>query len=86
MNFQVADMISNTGLSLHSLEKERSLEKKFTFTESLQPSKHKPEHWQNLGFGYKARTKTLEALSREIKGTITENCSEKTAVLFTSLV
>ena len=32
MNLQVADMISNRGIALHSLEKE------FTFTESLQPS------------------------------------------------
>ena len=38
MNVQVADMISNTGISLHCLEKE------FMFTESLQPSKHKPEY------------------------------------------
>ena len=49
MNLQVADMISNTGIALHSLEKE------FIFTVSLQPSKRKPEYWQNLGSS-KART------------------------------
>ena len=68
-----ADMISNTGIALHSQEEE------FTFTESLQPSKCKPEYWQNLESS-KARTKTQEALSREIIGTIIENCSEKTAI------
>ena len=38
MNIQLADMTSNTGISLHSLEKE------FTYQESLQPSKSKPEY------------------------------------------
>ena len=75
MNLQVADMISNTGIALHSLEKE------FIFSVSLQPSERKPEYWQNLGSS-KARTKTQEALSREIIGTTIENCSEKTAIAF----
>ena len=76
MNLQVADMISNTGIALHSQEKE------FTFQESLQPSKSKPEYCQNLESS-KARTKTQEALSREIIGAIIENCSEKTTIVFT---
>ncbi|MEW8545279.1 MAG: reverse transcriptase domain-containing protein, partial [Candidatus Thiodiazotropha sp.] len=76
MNLQVADMISNTGISLHCLEKE------VTFTESLQPSKRKPEYWQNLGSS-KARSKVQEAQSREIVGTMIENCNEKTAIAFT---
>ena len=33
-----SDMVSNTGISIHCLEKE------FTFTESLQASKSKPEY------------------------------------------
>ena len=76
MNVQVADMISNTGVSLHCLEKQ------FTFTESLQPSKHKPEYWQNLGSS-KSRTKTQEVMSREIIGNIIESCDERTAIAFT---
>ena len=59
MNNQIADMISNTGISLHCLEKE------FTFSEALQPSKRQPEYWQNLGSS-KSRTKNQEAQSREI--------------------
>ena len=76
MNVQVADMISNTGISLLSLEKE------FTYTECLRPSKPKPEYWQNLGSS-KSRTHTQEALSREIIGAIIEECDEKTAIAFT---
>ena len=69
-------MISNTGISLHCLEKE------FTFTESLQPSKCKPEYWLNLGSS-KSRTKTQEVMSREIIGNILESCDERTAIAFT---
>ena len=76
MNVQVADMISNTGISLLSLEK------KTTYTECLRPSKPKPEYWQNLGSS-KSRTHTQEALSREIIGAIIEKCDEKTAIAFT---
>ena len=76
MNVQMADMISITGISLHCLEKE------FTFTESPQPSKRKPEYWQNLGSS-KSRTKIQEALSRDLIGNIIENCDEKTAIVFT---
>ena len=38
MHIQIADIISNTGISLHCLEKE------FTFSETLQPSKRQPEY------------------------------------------
>ena len=72
----LADMISNTGISLLSLEKE------FTYTECLRPSKPKPEYWQNLGSS-KSRTHTQEALSRKIIGAIIEECDEKTAIAFT---
>ena len=37
LNIQVADMSTNTDISLHSLEKE------FNFLESLQPTKRSPE-------------------------------------------
>ena len=76
MNVQVADMVSNTGIFLHCLEKE------FTFTESLQPSKSKPEYWQNLGSS-KSRTKMQETLSREVIGSMLDDCNERTAIAFT---
>ena len=43
MNVQLADMSTNTGISLHCLEKE------CTYLESLQPSKRPPEYWQIWG-------------------------------------
>ena len=59
MAIQIADMISNTGIYFHCLEKE------FTFSERLQPSNRQTEYWQNLGLS-KSRTKHREAQSREI--------------------
>lgn len=76
MNILIADMKSNTGISLHSLEKE------FSYLESLQPTKRKPEYWQNLGSS-KSRTSEQEVLSREIVGNLIEMCSERTAIAFT---
>ncbi|MCG8113581.1 MAG: reverse transcriptase domain-containing protein, partial [Candidatus Thiodiazotropha taylori] len=76
MNVQVADMISNTGIALHCLEKEA------TFSESLRPTKRKPEYWQNLGSS-KNRSKAQETLSREVIGNIIESCDENTAIAFT---
>ena len=76
MSIQIADMISNTGISLHCLEKE------FTFSETLQPSKRQPEYWQNLGSS-KSRAKYQEAQSREIIEKIIEGCDENTVIAFT---
>ena len=59
MNVQVADMATNTGISLHSLEKE------FNFLDSLQPSKRPREYWQTLGSS-KSRTAEQEKLSKEV--------------------
>ena len=49
MNIQVADMLSNAGITLKGLEKE------FNYLDSLQPSKQRPEYWQGLGSS-KSRT------------------------------
>ena len=76
MNIQLADMTSNTGISLHSLEKE------FTYQESLQPSKSKPEYWNCLGSS-KSRSGEQEMLSREIIEGLLETCDRDTAVAFT---
>ena len=76
MIIQIADIISNTGISLHCLEKE------FTFPETLQPSKRQPEYWQNLGSS-KSRTKNQEAQSGEIIEKIIEECDENTVIAFT---
>ena len=76
MNIQVADMTTNTGISLHSLEKE------FTYQECLQPSKSKPDYWNCLGSS-KSRSSEQESLSREIIGGLIDQCELTTAVAFT---
>ena len=76
MNVQLADMSSNTGISLHCLEKE------CTYLESLQPSKRPPEYWQNLGSS-KSRSSEQEQLSRDLIGGVIEKCDAETAVIFT---
>ena len=76
MNIQLADLTSNTGISLHTLEKE------FTYQDCLQPSKSKPEYWSCLGSS-KSRSSEQEQLSREIIGELLEKCDLSTAVAFT---
>ena len=76
MNVQVADMSTNTDISLHSLEKE------FNFIHSLQPTKRPIEYWQNLG-STKSRTAEQEKLSREVIDGLIENSDAETAVAFT---
>ena len=76
MNVQVADMTTNTNISLQSLEKE------FNFLESLQPTKRSPEYGQNLG-SLKTRTVQQEKLSREIIEGLIDSCNTETAVGFT---
>ena len=75
MIIQVADMTTNTGVSLHSLEKE------FTCQDSLQPSKSKPEYWNCLGSS-KSRTRDQESLSRDIIGGLLDQCDTDTTVAF----
>ena len=76
MNVQVADMTTNTDVSLQSLEKE------FNFLESLQPTKRSPEYWQKLGSS-KTRTAEQEKISREIIEGLIDSCNTETAVGFT---
>ena len=76
MNFQVADMTTDTDVSLQSLKKE------FNFLESLQPAKRSPEYWQKQG-SLKTRTVEQEKLSREIIEGLIDSCNTETAVGFT---
>ena len=70
MNVQVADMMSNTGITLNSLEKDCN------YLESLQPSKQKPEYWNILGSS-KSRTGEQEQMSREIIGGILDSFEDE---------
>ena len=75
-NIRLADMSTNTDISLHSLEKE------FNFLESLQPTMRSPEYWQNLGSS-KTRTAEQKKLLREIIDGLIDRCDTETAVGFT---
>ena len=57
MNIQIADVVSNTGISLHCLEKE------FNYLETLQPSKRQPEYWQTLD--HSSQESKIRKLSQE---------------------
>ena len=76
MNVQVADMMSNTGITLNSLEKDCN------YLEKLLPSKQKPEYWNILGSS-KFRTGEQEQISREIIGGMLDSCEDGTSVVFT---
>ena len=76
MHVQLADMMSNTDIKLHNLEKE------FNYMESLQPSKRMPEYWRNLGSS-KNRTGEQKSNSREIIGEMVRGCGEDTIIAFT---
>ena len=78
MSIQLADMTTNTGISLHGLEKEFT----YMYLDSLQPTKRPPEYWQNLGSS-KSRSAEQEKLSREVIGGVIEGCDAETAVVFT---
>ena len=74
MHVQLADMMSNTDIKLHNLEKEN-------YMESLQPSKRMPEYWRNLGTS-KNRTNEQESNSREIIGEMVRGCGKDTIIAF----
>ena len=76
MNFQVADMTTNTDIFFQSLEKE------FNYLESLQPAKRSTEYWQKLGSS-KTRTVEQEKLSREIIEGLIDSRNTENAVGFT---
>ena len=77
MSIQPADMVLNTDIKLHNLEKELS------FMESLKPSKRKPEYWCNLGSS-KTRTQEQERLNRDVTEEIIRLCDADTTIAFTN--
>ena len=73
---QLNDTISTTGINLSAIEPE------FSFLQDLQPSKQRPEYWNNLGSS-KSRSVIQEEEARKvIEGIVTEAESE-TVFVFT---
>ena len=76
MSIHLADMTSNTDIKLNNLEKE------FTYTECIQPSKAHPEYWRNIGSS-KSRTTEQEIMSRKIITDAIQACGADTTICFT---
>ena len=76
MNMQLADLTSNTGLTLHNSEQELG------FLDSYSQAGTKQEYWLTLGSS-KSRTTDQERLSRDLLTNIIGSCNTDTIVCFT---
>jgi hypothetical protein len=73
---QVEDMKSLTTITLNSIETE------FSYLEYLQPSRTRPDYWNNLGSS-KSRTLKQEEDARQHISSLLSDVDTKTAVAFT---
>ena len=76
MFMQMNDMQLNTGVTFHSLEPEPS------FKECMQPTKQRPDYWNNLGSS-KSRTSAQEQKAKELIEQIMEDSPQDTVFAFT---
>ena len=75
-NYNLKDLSSETGTTTFSIEPE------FSFEESLQPSKRRPEYWDRLGSS-KSRTEEQQIESRSIIQGLLDNCAQRSVIAFT---
>ena len=76
MEIQFGDICSNTGISCNNIEPE------VNYKEKLQPSRQKPDYWNNLGSS-KNRTILQEEESRKIIESAIEDSEPTSAFAFT---
>ena len=76
MEIQFGDMCSNTGISCNNIEPEANYE------ETLQPSRRKPDYWNNLGSS-KNRTSLQEEGNQKIIESAIEDSEPTSAFAFT---
>ena len=76
IQLQLEDMSSETGTTTFNIEPE------FSFEDSLQPSKRRPEYWDRLGSS-KSRTEEQQNESRSIIQGLLDNCSPSSIIAFT---
>ena len=76
LQLQLEDMSSETGITTFNIEPE------FSFEDSLQPSKKRPEYWDRLGSS-KSRTEEQQHESRSIIQGLLDNCSPTSIIAFT---
>ena len=76
IQLQLEDLSSETGTTTFNIEPE------FSFEESLQSSKRRPEYWDRLGSS-KSRTEEQQNESRSIIQGLLDNCSPDAVIAFT---
>ena len=76
VQLQLEDLSSETGTTTFNIEPE------FSFEESLQPSKRRPEYWDRLGSS-KSRTEEQQIESRAIIQGLLDTCSQTSVIAFT---
>ena len=76
IQLQLEDLTSETGTTTFNIEPE------FSFEESLQPSKRRPEYWDRLGSS-KSRTEEQQIESRSIIQGLLDNCTQTSVIAFT---
>ena len=76
LQLQLEDMSSETGITTFNIKPE------FSFEDSLQPSKRRPEYWDRLGSS-KSRTEEQQNESRSNIQGLLDNCSPISIIAFT---
>lgn len=76
IQLQIEDLQSETGITTFNIEPE------FSFQESLQPTKRRPEYWNRLGSS-KSRSEEQQTESRSIIQGLLDTCSPDSVIAFT---
>ncbi|MEW8544970.1 MAG: reverse transcriptase domain-containing protein [Candidatus Thiodiazotropha sp.] len=76
IQLQLEDLQTETGTTTYNIEPE------FSYQESLQPSKRRPEYWDRLGSS-KSRSTEQEIESRSIIQSLLDSCTPDSAIAFT---
>ena len=76
IQLQLEDLHSETGITTYNIEPE------FSYQESLQPSKRRPEYWDRLGSS-KSRSAEQETESRSVIQSLLDSCTPDSVIAFT---
>ena len=76
IQLQLEDLHSETGITTYNIEPE------FSYQESLQPSKRRPEYWDRLGSS-KSRSARQDIESRSVIQSLLDSCTPDSVIAFT---
>ena len=76
IQLQLEDLYSETGVTTYNIEPE------FSYQDSLQPCKKRPEYWNRLGSS-KSRSEDQQNESRSIIQNLLDNCTPDSVIAFT---